>query len=108
MRAYAHDQARVRQRFLARDLTIELAQRRGARGARSRERLESESRHDARRAAIPDVGNHKDAGRLVQRPEAHRLVALARHDPDPSKTAGRRAGAPVDSGTTPSTEARPG
>src|SRR2546429_7766319 len=108
MRAYRHDQARVRQRLLARDLTIELAQRRGARGARGRERLESESRHDAGRAAIPDVGNHEDAGSLVQRPKAHRLVALARHGPHSSKSAGRRAGAKVHSGTIPYTEASPG
>src|ERR1700720_516681 len=80
MRAYGHDQTRVRQRLLARDPAVELAQRRRARGARGRERLKSQSRHDARRAAIPDVGNHEDAGILVQRAKAQRLAVLARHD----------------------------
>src|ERR1700686_5226123 len=109
MRAYGHDETRVRQRLLARDLAVELAKRRRARGARGRERLKSQSRHDARRAAIPDVGNHEDARSLVQRAKAHRLVVLARHDPDSLKikSACRRAGGVVDSGTTSHTGASP-
>src|SRR2546430_2131639 len=56
----------------------------GRGGARCRQRLEAEPREDARRAGVPRVGNHEDAGRLMQRAKTGGLVALAcRHEVPP-------------------------
>jgi hypothetical protein len=63
-RAHRGDAARVLQRFGARDLSIETAEGRSARGARGCHRPETKTRHDRSRAPIPDVGNHKASCRM--------------------------------------------
>src|SRR5262245_6836602 len=86
------------ERFLARDLPVELAQARGAGGARSRQRRKSESGHHGCGAAVPDVWNDEDAW-LVQGAKAQRLVVLVLHrdllaDVPPARTQPPSADAP--------------
>src|SRR5881392_4068622 len=77
--ADGHDEPRVGQRLLARHLSVELAERRGARRARGGERLESERLHDGGGASVPDVRDDEGSGALMERAKALRVLALTRH-----------------------------
>jgi hypothetical protein len=74
----------VRQRLLARDRAVAAAEAERAAGAGRGERLEAETRQDARRAGVERIGNHERARPLVQRAERRAFLGLARAHADPS------------------------